>query len=465
MIFRLSFCLVAFSLNAAAAPSPKINYEEHIRPILKARCFKCHSDDEQKADLNLQNYTATMKGGSGGESMLPGKPNSSLLFQAITHADGVEKMPPKSDKMPEAEIELFKKWILAGLPENSGSSTKVTAVVEFKAMAATRPAIPPMPGDLPKITIPPSIHPLPVTALAVSPWAPLVAVAGPDCIKLIHSENKQPLGLLPFPEGIPFVLRFSRDGAVLLAAGGNPVQSGKVALFDVKSGKRLATYGDETDVVLAADFSADGQFVALGGPGKIVKVFHAKDGKLAYKIGKHTDWITALEFSPDGSKLATGDRAGGIHVWDSASGGIVFSLSEHKDSITALTWRPDGALLASASEDGGMIQWNMKDGWPAQTLNPHTVARKAKQYGKLPNGVLWAQFTSTGQLLSTGRDSAVRCWGAQSEKPEFSLPDLGGQPTKVTTTSDGKFVVIGDAQGTVRLWNIGDSKGGVTVLQ
>jgi WD40 repeat protein len=304
-----------------------------------------------------------------------------------------------------------------------------------------------------------------VTALAASPWAPLLAVAGPDCVKLIHSESHNVLGLLPFPEGIPFVLRFSRDGAVLLVAGGNPVQSGKVALFEVKTGRRLASYGDETDVVLAADLSADGKFVALGGPGKIVKVFHARDARPAYKIAKHTDWITALEFSPDGSKLATGDRAGGIHVWDAATGGIAFSLSEHKDSITALSWRPDGAILASASEDGGMILWNMKDGWPAQTLNPHTAARKPNQYSKIPTGVLSAQFTQTGQLLSTGRDNAVRLWVSHSEKPELSLPDLSDTPTKATITCDGKCVVIGDARGTVKLWSTADPKEPVTVLK
>lgn len=465
MTFRLLPFFVAVSLNAATPQSSKVSYEEQIRPILKARCFKCHSDDEQKADLNLQTYVSTMKGGAGGEALLPGKPNSSPLFQAITHAEGVEKMPPKSDKMPEAEIELFKTWILAGLPENSGSSRNVASVVEFKALNTGRPATPPMPAALPGVKTPVTLRPLPVTALAASPWAPLLAVAGADCVKLFHSENKQLLGLLPFPEGVPFVLRFSRDGAVLLVAGGNPVQSGKVALFDIKTGNRLATYGDETDVVLAADLSSDGKFVALGGPGKIVKVFNAKDGKLAYKIAKHTDWITALEFSPDGSKLATGDRAGGIHVWDSATGGIAFSLSEHKDSITALTWRPDGALLASASEDGGMIQWNMKDGWPVQTQNPHTMVRKEKEYGKIPNGVLWVQFTATGQLLSTGRDHAVRVWTPQSEKPALSLPDMAAQPTKVTTTNDGRFVVVGDAQGMVTLWNTANPREAVSVLR
>ena len=144
MLLRFSLCLVALNLDADGAVSAKISYEEHIRPILKARCFKCHSDDEQKADLNLQTYAATLKGGSGGEALLPGKPNSSLLFQAITHAEGVEKMPPKSDKMPESEIELFKNWILAGLPENSDISTKAASIVEFKPVSTARPATPPM---------------------------------------------------------------------------------------------------------------------------------------------------------------------------------------------------------------------------------------------------------------------------------------------------------------------------------
>ena len=38
------------------------------------------------------------------------------------------------------------------------------------------------------------------------------------------------------------------------------------------------------DIVLAADISADGKLVALGGPGTIVKVFTVADGKQAYEI-------------------------------------------------------------------------------------------------------------------------------------------------------------------------------------
>ena len=138
------------------------------------------------------------------------------------------------------------------------------------------------------------------------------------------------VGEIAFPEGVPYVLRFSRDSARLLAAGGKPVQSGKAVVFDVRSGARIATIGEEKDLVLAADVTADGKLVAIGGPGKIVRVYSVADGKLVYEIKKHTDWITALEFSPDGSRLATGDRCGGIYLWESASGGLAGSLALYR---------------------------------------------------------------------------------------------------------------------------------------
>ena len=62
-----------------------------------------------------------------------------------------------------------------------------------------------------------------ITAIASSPWAPVVAVAGQKQIALYHTDTAQLLGILPFPEGIPYVLKFSRSGALLLAGGGQNV--------------------------------------------------------------------------------------------------------------------------------------------------------------------------------------------------------------------------------------------------
>ena len=122
--------------------------------------------------------------------------------------------------------------------------------------------------------------------------------------------------------------------------GDVPCNRAKAVLFDVATGVLALEFSAASSIeVLAADLSPDGKLVALGGPGKIVKVFHVSDGSLAYTITKHTDWITAIEFSPDGSKLADYDRSAGVAFAEAATGQIFVSLAEHKDAITSVSWR------------------------------------------------------------------------------------------------------------------------------
>ena len=215
-------------------------------------------------------------------------------------------------------------WITDRLRESAGSKSLATnrdLTFQPTAGAMTKPhGPPPMPEKLPAVKLPQLHRKLPIVLMDASPWAPLVAVAGQEHVRLLHTPTHEELGVLPFPEGVPHVIRFSRDGTVLLVAGGKPVQSGKAVLFDVRSGKRLAEIGDELDAVLAADLSPDQQLVAIGSSGKIVKVYRTSDGLLKYKLTRHTDWITEIGFSPDGNKLATADRSGGLHLWKPKTG-------------------------------------------------------------------------------------------------------------------------------------------------
>lgn len=450
---------------AAALISPRseavepevVNFEEHIKPILREHCLKCHGEDEQKADLNLQTHAGALKGGSGGPAVVAGRASQSLIFKAITDPDDGARMPPKKAMIPQTQITLIQRWIDAGLRENSGSKSMVAERdLSFKPAAGTglKPAVPAVPGALPEVKLPRMLRPMQVLSLDASPWAPLVAVAGQEYVRLLNAETQKDVGCLAFPEGEPHLLRFSRDGAVLMVAGGRPVESGKVVLFDVKTGRRLASIGDEVDSVLAADLSADQKSVALGGSGKLVKVYDTSNGKLLYKIQKHTDWVMAVSFSPDGKTLATADRAGGLHLWEASSGRILLSLNEHKASIRALDWRADSKMLASAGEDGSIIWWDVKDGWPAITkANAHPPARKPGTYGRIANGVLAARFDHEGRLCTAGRDATVRLWDPQGrELQSFALS--GAQPLSAALSFDGKTIIGGDTAGEVHFWNV-----------
>ena len=157
-------------------------------------------------------------------------------------------------------------------------------------------------------------------SLATSPWAPLVAVTSQRQVLLYNTTTLELVGVFPFPEGQPNVVRFSRDGRLLLAGGGRPAASGKVVVWDITTGERVFEVGNELDVVLAADISADHKRIALGGPQRVVRVYSTETGELLYEIAKHTEWVLAVEFSPDGVLLATADRNGGLCVWEADTG-------------------------------------------------------------------------------------------------------------------------------------------------
>src|SRR6266481_1982144 len=177
-------------------------------------------------------------------------------------------------------------------------------------------------------------------------------VGGQKQILLYHTETLDLVGVVPFPEGVPQILKFSRNGSLLLAGGGRGAKSGRVVVWSVTTGERIFEVGEEFDAVQAADISADQTQIALGGPSKVVRVYSTKDGKLLHEIKKHTDWIYALEYSPDGVLLASADRNGGLFVWEAHTGREFFSLRGHTAAITDISWRDDSNVLASASEDG-----------------------------------------------------------------------------------------------------------------
>ena len=278
------------------------------------------------------------------------------------------------------------------------------------------------------------------------------ALSAEEIRKIHHNASPQfgHIGTLPFPEGTVHDLQFSRNGELLVAAGGVGARSGQAVVFDVRTGERKAVIGDEQDVVLCADISSDHKLVAIGTPSKLVKIFSAETGKMLHRIEKHTDWVTALRFRPDGRMLATGDRNGGIHVWEADNGGIVYTLDEHKEKVNALSWRADGQLLASGAEDGKFVLWDMKDGWPTRTGKAHE-ATAPNRYSRT-TGILDLAFSREGGLATVGRDRCLRLWGPDGNALA-SAENLAALPTRVAWGAEGDLLFTGDLSGRLRVWN------------
>jgi hypothetical protein len=430
----LVVCLGAphLALNVRAAddktsPEPKVAFDAHVKPILAKRCTRCHNAERPRGELDLSSYAAVLTGGVSGKAVVAGKSAASPLYTQAAHLED-PKMPPNSPKIPQTELDTIRKWIDGGLLEKALGSTSPTGAPESapKSLDGLGAAVA-------------LARPTPVTALAVSPSAPIVAVPGKKQVLLYELPAGKLLGGVPFPEGEVHALRFSRDGKVLLTAGGIGGQSGAVIGFEVGTWRRQFALTDETDSVLAADLSTDKTRVVFGGPGRVVKVASVPDGKVLHTFRKPTDWVLSVGFSPEGLLVAAGDRFGGLYVWETKSGKEFYTLRGHTKAVTGIAWRADSDAFASCSEDHTVRVWNM-----------HTGAEAAK-WDAHEEGLTDIVWHTSGALVTAGRDGRIKVWNPEGKRTA-ELGPADDTVLRIALSPDAKTVVSGDWSGAVRVW-------------
>lgn len=129
-----SFLVVAASLASPIA-SPTANasedaegiayFEKHIRPLFAQQCISCHGSQKQKGGLRLDQPELIARGGDTGKIFVAGKPENSLLYQAVCYQDDALKMPPRG-KLSAEQVEHIKQWIAKGASLPKGQETALS---------------------------------------------------------------------------------------------------------------------------------------------------------------------------------------------------------------------------------------------------------------------------------------------------------------------------------------------------
>lgn len=113
MLLVLSLSVV--SVESARADDHDAIFESKIRPILLGTCFRCHGDGKTSGSLRVDSREALLQGGDSGPSIVPGKPENSLLIRAIQRQDGVAAMPPeKKHALRADQVADLVSWVKSG---------------------------------------------------------------------------------------------------------------------------------------------------------------------------------------------------------------------------------------------------------------------------------------------------------------------------------------------------------------
>ena len=153
---RIAAIALMLTLALAGTGRAAVDFEREIVPLLAKRCVECHNDADVKGGLSLTSLSATQHGGDSGEVLTARDAAGSLLFQRVS--DG--EMPPESrgesQRLPDEEIALLKRWIDEGAdwPADRVLSlyertTDVRGGLDWWSLQPiVRPEVPTLPGEV-----------------------------------------------------------------------------------------------------------------------------------------------------------------------------------------------------------------------------------------------------------------------------------------------------------------------------
>jgi WD40 repeat protein len=256
------------------------------------------------------------------------------------------------------------------------------------------------------------------------------------------------------PQPVVEVRRFlghtQQVNSVAFVAGGKRIVSSSidstVRLWDTETGKEIRRHEDHTEIVWRVVVSPDGNGVLSGGGGtysrktdrfdsgkdNMVRLWTSDSLKELRRFKGHTNSARGLAFSPDGKLVLSASLDSTVRLWDLDSGKQLRSLRLPSGSA-ALALSPDGKKFAAGTglRPGVLSLWDLEAGKELRVFKGHTL------------GIRGVAFSPDGKRILTGSiDRTVRLWDTETGKQLCVLR----HPTGVSSVAffpDGRHVLTG----------------------
>ncbi|MBZ2176609.1 MAG: hypothetical protein K7J47_02765 [Acidobacteria bacterium] len=396
------------------------DFEADLQPVFRKYCLDCHAHGVKMGSLDLETIGGIRAGGNHGQIVTPGKADESRLY--LMAAGKKEPfMPMDGRSLAAAELDVIKNWINAG--------------AKGPAVEAAPRAANAIPDIAPRLAPKPQIF-----AAAQSPDGALTAYAGHKVVTL----NGAPLA---GHQSTVRAVAFSKDGALLAAAGGLPAQKGEVKIWNVAAKTPRLTLTGHKDCIYAVAFSPDGKTLATASYDKMIYLWDTATGQQLRPLKDHVDAVYALTFSPDGSRLLSASADRSVKVWDPATGERLFTLSEPTDALLAVAISADGKLVAAGGNDKSIRLWELSPTPKAGALKNSLIAHE--------DAILQIAFSPDGKTLATGAaDRTVKLFRTADLTELKTFAGQSDWPTGLLFSPNGKTLRVARLDGSTQTYPI-----------
>jgi WD40 repeat protein len=238
---------------------------------------------------------------------------------------------------------------------------------------------------------------------------------------------------------------FSPNGQILAATGNEGGTTRAIYFRNLSSGKELPSLRPKAPQLFTdLTFSSDGKFLtALGGFGtkKAVRQWEWSTGKEVQYLVVEVDSLSGATLSPGASLLAAA-RGKDLKLWNLSTGQEVRRMSIAQADTYRLAFSPDGQLLAGQFQSEPIRLWDVNSGKELCQLS-----------GKMRRAE-WISISPDKRHLAASVGASIRIWELPSGKP--LLEALEGHEDAVNAvafSADGGKVISGGEDGTIRSWD------------
>jgi WD40 repeat protein/energy-coupling factor transporter ATP-binding protein EcfA2 len=200
--------------------------------------------------------------------------------------------------------------------------------------------------------------------------------------------------------------------------------------------------GHNGDIRSIAFIPGKNEFFTSGNDGKVLKWSLENNDKTLQVIYSGNDIIEVLAVSPDASWLACGSSNSSIRMIPLKGNSREYSMEGHKGGIKSLIFSYDGKYLYSAALDGKVLKWDI-------------AARTSINAGTGSIEISSIDISSKGKYLAgISPDGNVVVWDPEHNADNFRI-ETGGKNIKVIRFNpENNLLALGDANGTVELWDL-----------
>ncbi|HEY4329074.1 MAG TPA: WD40 repeat domain-containing protein [Phycisphaerae bacterium] len=272
----------------------------------------------------------------------------------------------------------------------------------------------------------------------------------------------------------------SSDGK-LIASGST---DGTVKIWDV-DGKNTATRTSDQGAITAVAFSPDGKLVAAGSQSGDIIMWERDGEKDRFSKTSGSSRIVQISFLPDGKTFATASMDHTLRIWDTATGDEKATLKAHKYSIAGMALYPDATKSVSIDSNGNLSTWSLSKASEVSTIEPlksgegrataispdgktilagyydGTVlfldadTNKELRRVKLPDPINYFAYSPDGKTVAVATQGTdISLLDPATAKTTSTLKGHGRPVLQVTWSPDGKRLISGSMDTTLRVWTI-----------